>query len=262
MKPLPLALLAALLALGGCRAALPPAAPPPALTTPEDLLSQLHARQDRVQSFQARGRIVLISPERRYAGSSLLLGQGPTTLRADVYDPLGRSLLGFSSDGREVAILSLQEAKFYRGPATPANLAAFLPPSVSLPQALKLLTAAVPLSPGPPARQEFEAAQGQYLLEWQNRDGTPKERLWVEAQGLNPVKDDWLGEGGPNNFSVEWSDFGRLAPHLPGKVILRTYNPLAELRLTYSELQLNPVLTAADLTLQPPPGVTVVPLRP
>ena len=260
MKPLPLALLAALLALGGC-ATLPPAPSAP-LTPPADLLNQLHSREEQVQSFQAKGRIVVISPERRYAGSGLLLGQGPSTLRADVYDPLGRTLLGFASNGREVAVLSPQEAKFYRGPATPANLAALVPPSVTLPQALKLLTAAVPLSPGPPARQEFDRAQGQYLLEWQNPDGTPKERLWVEAQGLNPVKDDWFGEGGPHNFSVEWGDFGRLGPHLPGKVTLRTYSPLAELRLTYSELQVNPVLTASDLTLQPPPGVTVVPLRP
>jgi len=252
--------LAVILVLGGC-AALPPAPPTP-LTPPADLLSQLRSREEQVQSFQAKGRIVVISPERRYAGSGLLLGKAPATLRADVYDPLGRTLLDFASDGREVAVLFSQEAKFYRGPATPANLAALIPPSVTLPQALKLLTASVPLSPGPPARQELEQSQGQYLLEWQNPDGTPRERLWVDARGLYPVKDDWLGDGGPHNFSVEWGDFGRLGPHLPGKVTLRTYHPLAELRLTYSELQVNPVLTAAELTLTPPPGVTVVPLGP
>jgi hypothetical protein len=256
-----LAWLAVILALGGCRG-LPPAPPPPAITGPEDLLSRLQARQHQVQSFQGKGRIILISPEHHYAGSGLLIGKAPATLRADIYDPLGRSLLGFASDGREVAVLFPQEARFCRGPATPANLAVFIPPAVTLPQALKLLTAAAPLSPGPPDRWDFQTAPGQYLLEWRNRDGTPRERLWVEAQDLNPVKDDWFGDGGPNNFSVEWGDFGRLDPHLPGKVTLRTYHPLAELRLTYSELQVNPVLAAADLTLPPPPGVTVVPFNP
>jgi len=251
--------LLAFLVLEGCAARLP-GAPPGVLTPLADVLDQLRTRQTRVQSFQARGRIVLIAPERHYAGSGLLLGRDPATLRADIYDPLGRSLLGFASDGREVSVLSAQEAKFFRGPATPANLAALVPPSVTLPQALKLLTASVPLSPGPPARQELDPSQGQYLLEWQNPDGTPRERLWVDARNLTPVKDDWFGSGGPHNFSVEWGDFGRLGPDLPGKVTLRTYQPLAELRLTYSELKVNPVLTAQELTLTPPAGVTVVPL--
>jgi len=259
LKRLQLAWLAALLALGGC-AALPPA-PPVAVVTPEDLLSRLQARQQQVRSFQARGRVTLLSPERNYAGTSgLFKGLAPTTLRVDLYDPLGRSLLNFLSDGHEVEVFFPREARLCRGQATPANLAALIPPAVTLHQALRLLVAAVPLSPEAPDRLDFETAQGQYLLEWRNPNGTTRERLWLEGQGLNPVKDDWLGEDGLLKFSVEWGDFGRLAPDLPGKIILRTFTPAAELRLTYSELKVNPALTAADLALEPPPGVTVVPL--
>jgi len=261
LKRLQLAWLAAFLALGGC-AALPPA-PPVAVVAPEDLLSRLQARQQQVKSFQARARVTLISPERNYAGTTgLFKGLAPTTLRVDLYDPLGRSLLSFLSDGQEVEVLFPREAKLCRGPATPANLAALIPPAVTLPQALRLLVAAVPLSPEPPDRLDYQAAQGQYLLEWRNPNGTPRERLWVEAQGLNPVKEDWFGNDGPRRFSVEWEDFGRLAPDLPGKITLRTFAPAAELRLAYNEMQVNPVLTPADLALPVPPGVAVVPLGP
>ncbi len=258
MKRLQLAWLMALLALGGCAALRP--GPPAAVLSPEDLLSRLQARP-QVRSFQARGRVTLLSPERNYAGASgLFKALAPTTLRVDLYDPLGRSLLNFLSDGHEVEVLFPREARLCRGQATPANLAALIPPAVTLPQALRLLVAAVPLSPDPPDRLDYQAAQGQYLLEWRNKNGTPRERLWVEAQGLNPVKEDWFANDGTPRFSVEWEDFGRLAPNLPGKITLHTFAPAAELRLAYNEMQVNPVLTAADLTLPVPPGVAVVPL--
>jgi outer membrane lipoprotein-sorting protein len=261
MSFLALVALATLLGLGGCRA-LPPPPPPIAVLSTSEVLNQLKTRQEQVRSFQAKGRIILLSSRWNYSGTGFLKGSLPTTLRVDVLDFLGRSLMSFYSNGQEVRVLSPKEAKFYCGPATPGNLAAFIPPGVTLAQVVHLLVGDLPLSPGPPARGHYEAAQGQYLFEWDSPGDACRERLWVEARSFNPVKEEWFDQDGQLRFIVEYSDFGQVAAHRPRQLILHTYQPPAELRLVYKEMQINSPLTAADLVVTRPPAVVEVPLKP
>jgi hypothetical protein len=247
-----------LLLLGGCRA-LPPAPPPVTGISSEELLLRLRARQQRIQSFQAKGRITYLSPKQNYSGTAMLTGRLPASLKVDILDFLGRTILTFATDGTEVKILSPHENKLLRGPATPGNLAAFIPPTVSLPQTLRLLVGALPLSSGPPDRFDYQTATGRYLLEWGPASAL-QERLWVEAQGLYPVQEEWFGGAAQPRFTAELANFGTLAPDLPEKITLKTTTPKMELRLVYRDLKVNPPLTTADLTLTPPPGVAEVPL--
>jgi len=248
----------ALLWSGGCRA-LPPTPPSMAITSPAELLSRLNTRQQQIQTFQAKGRITFLSPQQNYSGTTLLTGRLPASLKVEVLDFLGRTVLSFATDGVEVKVLSPQENKLFQGPATPRNLAAFIPPSVSLPQALRLLVGALPLSQGPPENFEYEAATGRYRLEWR-QGGALTERLWVEAQGLHPVQEEWFGGGPEPRFTAELANFGALAPDLPEKITLKTTAPKMELRLVYRDLKFNPPLTPADLTLTPPLGMAQAPL--
>jgi hypothetical protein len=177
----------------------------------------------------------------------------------DILDILGRTLLSLAANGDRVQVLSPNEGKFFHGPASPGNLAAFIPPAVTLPQALRLLVGALPLSPGPPSKFDYDPAAGQYLLEWRNDAGL-QERLWVAAQGLYPLKDEYFGGAPQPRFTAELADFGETVPDFPGKITLKTEAPKLELRLAYKELSLNPPLSPADLTLTPPPGITVLQL--
>ena len=249
-----------LVALAGCRA-LPPAPPPTLAVSQEEVLARLAARSHPVQAFQAKGRITYLSPKENYSGAAQLTGRLPATLKVAVLDFLGRTVLSFACNGTEIQMLSPREGKMFTGPATPQSLAAFIPPAVALPQALRLLVGALPLSPGPPQSFSFDAAQGLYRLAWGPAEA-PQERLWVSAQGLYPVKEEWYGGSPEPRFTAELSGFGAVAPELPAKITLKTSRPQVELRLAFSELRPNPPLTAADFQLQPPPGVAVVPLGP
>jgi len=251
--------LLACVALHGCRA-LPPAPPPLAVSSAEELLARLQNRQKSSESFQAKGRIIFLSPERNYSGAITLKAQRPAGLRVDILDNiLGRTRLSLAANGDRVQVLSPGEGKFFQGPASPRNLAAFIPPAVTLPQALRLLVGALPLSPGPPSKFDYDPATGQYLLEWRQAEGL-QERLWVAAQGLYPLKDEYFGGAAQPRFTAELADFGETVPDFPGKITLKTEAPKLELRLAYKELSLNPPLTPADLTLTPPPGITVLQL--
>jgi len=244
--------------LAGCRA-LPPAPPPVTGISAEELLLRLKSRQQHIQSFQAKGRITFLSAQQNFSGTALLTGRLPASLKVNILDFLGRTILSFATDGAEVKILSPRENKLFHGPASPGNLAAFIPPTVGLPQTLRLLVGALPLSSGPPDRFEFQAATGRYLLEW-GQGSALQERLWVEAQGLYPVVEEWFGGAATPRFTAELAGFGALAPDLPEKITLMTTAPKLELRLVYRDLRLNPPLTPPDLTLTPPPGIAEVPL--
>jgi hypothetical protein len=250
--------LAAALCSAGCRTLVPPRPPVEAISQ-ENLLAVLKTRQEKVQSFQAKGRITYLSLQQNYSGTALFTGRLPASLKVNVLDFLGRTVLSFATDGAEVKVLSPRENKLFQGPATPRNLAAFIPPTVSLPQTLRLLVGALPLSQGPPQDFTYEAATGRYRLEWR-QGGAVTERLWVAAQGLYPVQEEWYGGAPTPRFTAELANFGALDPDLPEKVTLKTPAPKMEMRLVYRDLKLNPPLTPADLTLTAPPGVVQAPL--
>jgi hypothetical protein len=258
MRLLSLACMLALLGLAGCRT-LPPPPPTPRVSSAAELLYLLKARQAGLQSFQAKGRLTLLAPRRNYSGTGLIKGSLPSTLRVDVLDFLGRSLLNFASDGQKVEVLFPREAKLFYGAATPRNMAAFVPPGVSLPQAIKVLTADLPLSAEAPAEWRHESEGGSYLMVWRNPDGTDRERLWVDERSLYPVKEQWYGRDGKLRFTAELSDF---VADRPRRIIFKTTAPETELRLAFSEVQLNPDLSPADLRVPEIKGVEKIPFKP
>jgi len=257
-----LALLALLAGLMGCRAAVKPTPPVPELTA-EQILSRLRARPVALNTFEARGRLTLISPQQNATGTALLKGRLPETLKVTLKDPLGRTVLEFATDGRTVEILFPRENKLLRGPATPANLAAFIPPGVTVPQALQLLIGDLPLSSGPPTRLQAKPGEGIYVLEWEKGAGSLQERLWVDARNFEPRKVEWYGSGGSPAFSAELGEFFGGPGGWPQQLKLVTPSPQpVELRLVYKDFTPNPSLNPGDLEVSRPPGVAVLPLKP
>jgi outer membrane lipoprotein-sorting protein len=256
-------LILVLAALVGCRGALRRhPARMAGKVSPEQIYSQLKARQGGLTAFAAKGRLTLISPQQNATGTALIKGKLPETLRVDVKDPLGRSVFSFSTNGQVVEVLFPRENKLVTGPASPANLAAFIPAGVGLPQALRLMVGDLPLSQAPPTRMNLESNGTIYLLEWLNSDGSPQERLWVSAEDVFPRKEEWYGAGGRLTFTAELGEFNRVAPGRPQQIKLVTANPKVELHLAYRDFTPNPSLSPADLVVPRPPGVVVQHLKP
>jgi hypothetical protein len=212
-----------------------------------------------VHAFQGKGRLTLIAPGRSYSGTGRLKGRLPSSLRVDVLDLFGRSLLNFASDGHRVEVLFPREGKMFYGPATPGNLAAFVPPGVTLPQALQILTGDLPLSTGEPTEWRLDGERNAYLMAWMNPGGSLQERLWVDAQSLYPVAEEWYGNTGRKVFTAHLSDF---AKDRPQQISFKTANPETELRLAFSDMELNPPLNPDDLRVPELPGIEKIPFKP
>ncbi len=101
---------------------------PAAAAPPEQIYSQLKARQGGLSAFAAKGRLTLISPGQNATGTALIKGKFPETLRVDVKDPLGRAALSFFTDGQTVEVLFPGKTSFSRARPHPPTW-----PRLSLP---------------------------------------------------------------------------------------------------------------------------------
>jgi len=247
--------------LAGCKA-LPPRVPVLPERSAGEVYSLLKSRQPDVTTFQIRGRLTLISPKQNATGNAILKAKLPESLRVDLKDPLGRAVLSFATDGQTMELLFPREGKLFRGAATPTNLAAFIPPGVSLSQALSLLAGKVPLSPAPPEKLTVDSREGNYLLEWLKGDGSPRERLTVAGHDLRPCREEWYGDQGRLIFAAELEGFDPQGSGPAKRLRLLTQDPLVELRLAYQEFTPNISLTPQDLQVPRPPGVREFPLKP
>ena len=118
----------------------------------------------------------------------------------------------------------------------------------------------LPLSEGPPTSVRPESAGS--LLEWQGKDGTLQERLWVSAADVPAHQEERAWPRRQAGFTAEFGDWNKAAAGRPSQIKLVTVSPQVDLRLTYREFTPNPSLTPADLAIPWPPGVTEQPLRP
>lgn len=258
MKRLLVFLLGTVFGLAACRTLPPP--PPPVAVSPLAAVAALRSRQEGIQSFQAKARLTLIAPGRNYSGNATVKARFPSSLSVEVVDFFGRSLMSFASDGAKLEVLFPREGKRFSGPATPGTLAAFIPPGITLPQCLRLLAGGVPFSEGDPASWQESGTDGGLVLTWQNADGTPRERIWLDNHG-RAWRQEWSGTAGKPGFVAEFSDFSAAAGW-PRRVKVKTAEPQTELRVAFGDLTLNPPLTPAEFSAPRPPGVVEVPFKP
>jgi hypothetical protein len=135
-----LAIAAALLALAqGCARA-----PPPDLSAdPAELLAAVRAREARVRRVAGSARLQLESPEASGSLDALAAAEKPDRLRLELLDFFGSPVaLLVASEGR-FAFLDARRGVWYRGAATPENLARIL----FVPASLEELAAAACGSP-------------------------------------------------------------------------------------------------------------------
>lgn len=243
-----------------------PIAPPtmrPEIQSAQDLQARLRARARGIHTFKAKGRVTVVSPEKTYSGTALLLGQKPKTLRVEVLNFWGQSALSFFTDGRTMQILDYREGRLRRGPATPQNLALFVPPPVQIGELLQILTGSVPLPREGEARMTFVPEKDQYQLELTAREPETRVAIRVDAQNLRILAATWYEARGRVLYQVRFQDFDDQQRYpVPRRIILATGDNRAQLRLHYRELTLNPPLDPETLSLSVPSTVREVPLSP
>jgi outer membrane biogenesis lipoprotein LolB len=235
-------------------------APPPDLSPdPAALLAEVERTQGRVERLRGEARVKVESPGGSGTVTQFVLAERPDRLRLDALDFFGNPAAVLVADGGRFSLLDLRAGVFYRGAATPENVARLVPLPIPVEELVLLLCGAVPLAGRPAA---VEPGDGVLRLRLEG----PDRLQWID-----------VGAGAAVHASAVTGAAGRPAPRgtydvafdrfrdqagrpFPGEVRLSAPDAGVRLRLTWKEIEANGVLPDAGFALAPPPGVPVVDL--
>jgi hypothetical protein len=241
------------LLLAGASASCAPRVPPPDLSLePELLLGQVQAAAAVVLSVRGEARL-RATGEGRVSVPAFVAARKPDRLRVEALDFFGNPGAVLVTAAGRLAIWDARGRTFYRGAATPENIARL----VRLPLAPEELVAI--LCGWPRLEGEAVSAEpGRGHVTLEVRDGARSTTARViagAAVSRATVRD------GRRGYEVAWKQrilVGGAAG--PGDVTLSSERPDVEIELTWPEPEVNAPLEDALFELRPPPGASVVEL--
>lgn len=136
----------------------------------ETLLQQLAATTGQVDSLDSTAAVKLTVKGKRFSSQQFLLLEKPDRLRADVMTGFGKLLLQLASDGEELSVFvnTTSPGRFYRGPATTANVTRFTRIPLATKDMVRLLLYDPPLIGY--QQGEVLVEDGNFLLRLKNPD--------------------------------------------------------------------------------------------
>jgi outer membrane lipoprotein-sorting protein len=236
-------------------------APPADLSAdPAELLAQVERTQAAVERVRGEARVKVESKDGSGTITQLVSAQRPDRLRLDALDFFGNPAAALVADGGRFALLDLRAGVFYRGAATPENLARLVPLPISAGELVQILCGAAPIARGRAAA--VDAGDGVLRLTVEGDDRMQRLDVGEGAAVQGSVVS--LRDGAPAAAPAYDLAFGRFEPlggrPFPGEVKLTAKAVNVKLRLTWKEIEVNGVLPEGTFTLTPPPGVRIVDL--
>ncbi len=238
------------LALGACR----PRTPPADLSLdPSDLLAQVQRAQGRVRSVRGEARVRVDGEGFRGAVRELVAAEKPDRLRVDTLDFFGNPVVMLAAADGKLALYDARARVFYRGAATPANLARLVPLPLPADALATILCGSAPLLPGRPARAA--PGRGVVALEIEGARRTQHLEIGEAASVERSVLD---GAGG---YTLRFDQFrSRPGGRLPNDVQLRSDAPRVRLDLHWTEVEVNADVDRRLFRIEPPRGARIVEL--
>lgn len=246
-------LLAALL-LGGC--------PRPPVNfgkdgearSPEELVKRIGQAEATVVALKGDGALYVDTPQGKGSVNLFVAVAHPALIHIEQLDFFNRPQGVLVTDGANVGLYDAKDGKYYRGPASPANLGRFLPVVLPPAELAALMLGRAPRLPSASMDMSFDDKLGVYVLTLA-RDGVTQ-TLHVQPPSYRVVKSTVTGRA---VYDVEFSDIADYgAVTLPKKVKLTAASAKTTVELTWKDVTINepPDLTLFDLT--PPEDVPVV----
>ncbi len=212
------------------------------------------AAEESVYAVKGEAKLKLDTPQAKGGVTLFVAVSHPALIHLESLDFFGRPQAVLVSDGARFGLYRADEGRYYRGPATAANLGRFLPVALPPRELTALLLGRAPRIPHESGELAFLPEAGTYRVTL--HEGGVTQTLRVDPKSYR-VLDSQVA--GVNTYSLvfEGLETSR-AGVFPRRIALRT--PAAEqtVELRYTDIEVN---EAPDLTLfelEPPGGSRVV----
>jgi len=233
-------------------------APPPDLSRdPVELMGQVRASQAKIRSVRGSARLAVVSQEQSGSLDAWLAAEKPARIRIEVLDFFGNAAAVLVAKDGSFALYDARAGIYYRGEATPENLARLLPLPIPVGDLAVLLCGSAPLLEGRAVNADPDGSK--MRLEVEGPDG--RQVLWV---GTGATVSSALFEPRPRSRSPAWhvsfDGFGaRDGALFPSQADLRS----ARARVTLQwkrDVEVNLASSAVPFVLEPPRGARIVDL--
>lgn len=227
------------------------------ITDPALLLAALKTESALIRTVHGDAKLQLDSPQGSGALAAYLWVARPDLIHLELLDFFGKPQSVLTVNGARFGLYQAQEGRYYSGPATPANLARFLP-LVMAGEELALLMLGEP-TPLPDAElgldQDLDA--GAYRLT--ARAAHVTQRLWVHPRFLRATRAEVQGA---HPFTAT---FGNLQPVgvsgagvFPRTLTLEAPSSRTRVELRYTDVKFNHPADPALFELRPPEGIPLI----
>lgn len=224
------------------------------ITDPDVLLAQVAEAEARAVTVKGEAKLKVRSPQASGAVTLFVASSRPALLHLETLDFFGRPQAVLVADGQRFGLYAAEENRFYRGPASPANVSRFLPVMLPGEELVALLLGQAPRIPAERKALAVDRDRGVYVLTLTR--GQVEQRLEVHPRYLRVTRSQVRGV---RAYDAAFGDFAVTpAGAFPREVVLDAASADTRLELHYTDVSLN---AAPDLTLfelSPPEGVPVV----
>lgn len=220
----------------------------------EDLLKRINVAESQIYSLKGDAKLIVDSPQGKGAVSLFVGVTHPALIHIEQLDFFGRPQGVFTTNGERFGLYMSQEGKYYRGPATPPNLARFLPLIMPPAELAAVMLGRAPRVPAESMEMGFDDKKQQLVLTLTH--GKIRQTLHVQPPSYRVVKST---AENVKAYELEFEDLKDTnGLTLPTHATLDAQSAKTKVELIWKDVAINeaPDLTLYDL--EPPEGVPVV----
>ena len=249
-----LLLSSALLVLSGCPRRIADFGKDGEPRTPQELLARITWAEAQVYALKGDAKLIVDSPQGKGAVTLFVAVSHPALIHIEQLDFFGRPQGVLVTDGKDVGLYVAQDGKYLRGPASPANLARFLPLVIPPAELAAVMLGRAPRLPSDQLEMRFDEQAQQLVLVITRGDA--RQTLHVQPPSYRVVKST------AENLRAYDLTFDGLVTEngitRPTRAELVAPSAKTRVELVWKDVIVN---EAPDLTLfelEPPEGIPVV----
>jgi hypothetical protein len=221
---------------------------------PLELLSLTQAAEEQVVGVHGDGKARVEAPQGKGSVGLFLSANRPDLVHLESLDFFGKPQAMLVAAQGEFGLYQVEENRYYRGPATAANISRFLPVALPPEELVAVMLGQAPRIPDDTPELSVDSGERAYKVKLQ-RDAVTQ-TLWIHPLHYRVIKSELRGM---DAYDLKFEDFETVgAVTFPRKVTLKAEAASTEVELRYTDATVNapPDLTLFELT--PPENVPVV----
>lgn len=222
--------------------------------SPAELLQRVDLAEQTVVGVKGDGKLTVASPQGKGSVAIFVAVQDPASVHLEQLDFFGKPQGVLVTDGKEFGLYLAEENRYYRGPASAANLARFLPVVLPPEELAALLLGRVPRMPAEAQELRFDPERGVYVLTLHR--GAATQTLVVQPPSHRVIASRVVGVRAYDVELGELTAYGGVT--LPKKLILDVPHAKTHLELGYKDVVVNEAPDPSLFDPTPPEGLPVV----